>query len=723
MKLRSLVALLVMLPTALPSASAQEREATRTPTLAEYTSGSPSQLRPTSLRALQWLGDDYIYIQERNLILGTPGAKKAERTLLTQDELLALIGEGTKGNTAKYFSPFQVVGRDQRHLLITFSGKHYVLDPRTKQLTATFEQDTKREKTFDLAPTLEASAIIKDHNIYVTTSRGEEVQVTTDGSPTLVYGSSVHQNEFGIHGGLFWSPDGSQLAFYRMDQSMVAPYPIVHTNTRKATRQDLYYPMAGMPIHHVTVGVYNRTTGKTIYLNTGLPKEKYLTNITWSPEGKTIYIAEVNRQQNRMELKSYSAETGEPLQTLFVEENEKYIEPQHPLYFIPNRPNEFIWQTRRDGFSHLYRYTTSGKLLGQITKGDFEVISFLGFADGGKTLLYTSTEQSPINRVAYRIGIDGKGKKLLTPQPGWHIASASKSGKYLLDTFESLHDVRENRLVSTATGRDQRLYQSDDPEAGYITPEIILGTIKADDGKTDLHYRLIKPTNFDPTKKYPTIVYVYNGPHAQLVQNRFHAGSLGWDLYMATQGYVLFTVDGRGSDARGTAFEQVIHRHLGLHEMADQMRGVDFLKNLPYVDANRIGVYGWSYGGFMTTNLMLTHPETFKVGVAGGGVMDWSRYEAMYGERYMDTPQENPEGYKATNLALRAKDLQGRLLLIHGTIDPVVLWQHTQLFVEACVKAGTYPDYMIYPEHEHNVRGADRVHLNGVITRFFKDHL
>ena len=723
MKLRTLVTLLTMIPATLTGPQLTAQETRRTPTLEEYTSGAPSQLRPTSLRALQWLGNDYIYIEGTDLKIGTPGAKRTEHTLLNQDELLALIGEAKKDRPAKYFSPLQVVGREQNLLHITYAKKHHIIDPRTRELIATFEQDTKGEQEFVLSPTAKVAAVVKENNIYLAGLEPQQRQITRDGSPTLVYGRTVHQNEFGIHGGLFWSPDGSKLAFYRMDQSMVAPYPIVHTNVRKATRQDLYYPMAGMPIHHVTVGVYDLASGTTTYLQTGEPKEKYLTNISWAPDSKTLYIAEVNREQNHMELKSYSPQTGANLATLFVEEDEKYIEPQHPLHFIPGRPEEFIWQTRRDGYSHLYRYSTSGRLLGQITRGDYEVTDFLGFADGGKTLLYTSTEQSPINRVVYRIGIEGKGKKLLTPQAGWHVAQASLNGRYLLDTYEALHEVRQNRLVATATGKELTLYTSKDPVAGFETPEIVLGTITAADGKTPLHYRLIKPTHLDPSKKYPTIVYVYNGPHAQLVQNRFHAGSLGWDLYMATQGYVIFTVDGRGSAARGAAFEQVIHRQLGVNEMADQMQGVAFLKTLPYVDATRIGVYGWSYGGFMATNLLLTHPEVFKVGVAGGGVMDWSRYEAMYGERYMDTPQENPEGYKASNLTLRAKDLKGRLLLIHGTIDPVVLWQHTQLFVEACVKAGTYPDYMIYPEHEHNVRGADRVHLNATITRFFKDHL
>ena len=505
---------------------------------------------------------------------------------------------------------------------------------------------------------------------------------------------------------------------------MIAPYPLVHTDVRKATEEKLYYPMAGMPSHHVTLGVYDLASGKTVYIKTGEPKEKYLTNISWAPDGKTIYIAELNRDQNHMDLKAYDPKTGDYIKTLFSETNSKYIEPQWPMRFIPGRDREFVWQTRRDGYTHLYHYNVDGKLLGQITRGAWEVTDFLGFADGGKTLVYTSTQLSPIDRVVASVSLDGRKTKLLTPQEGWHVARLSRDGKYLLDTYESLKNPTEQRLVSVSTGKQiAKLYQPKDPEAGFINPEITFGKIKAADGVTDLYYRLLKPTNFDPSKKYPTIVYVYNGPHAQLVQNRFHAGCLGWDLYMATQGYVVFTVDGRGSAHRGADFEQVIHRHLGKNEMADQMKGVDFLKSLPYVDANRIGVAGWSYGGFMTTNLMLTYPEVFKVGVAGGAVTDWARYEVMYGERYMDSPQDNPEGYKETNLSLRAKDLKGRLMLIHGTIDPTVVWQHTQLFVEACVKAGTYPDYMIYPEHRHNVMGVDRVHLNYTMARYFFDHL
>jgi len=698
---------------------AQEQH--RSPTLEEYTLGSPKALRRTSLRSLRWLGSDYVYIDSTRLVIGTPTAAHPEKTLLSQDEFLAIIGEATKGAGAKYFTPFSVVDEG---LLIPFGKKHYLIDPQAKKQLAAFERAGRAEQAFALAPRAKHAVAVRDNNLFLLLPDGSSKQLTTDGTPTLVYGQSVHQNEFGIHGGLFWSPDGSRLAFYRMDQSMVTPYPLVHINTRKATEEKLYYPMAGMPSHHVTLGIYDVASGQTTYIKTGEPKEKYLTNISWAPDSKTVYIAEVNREQNHMDLKAYDPATGDYIKTLFSEHNDKYIEPQWPMRFIPGRDKEFVWQTRRDGYTHLYRYNVDGKLLGQITRGEWEITDFLGFADGGKTIVYSSTQLSPIDRVIASVSIDGRKTRILTPQAGWHVGQLSPDGKYLLDTYESLKNPTENRLLSAATGKPiATLYQSKDPEAGFINPEITFGTIKAADGVTDLHYRLLKPTNFDPAKKYPTIVYVYNGPHAQLVQNRFHAGCLGWDLYMATKGFVIFTVDGRGSAHRGAAFEQVIHRHLGKNEMADQMKGVDFLKSLPYVDADRIGVAGWSYGGFMTTNLMLTYPDVFKVGSAGGAVTDWARYEIMYGERYMDSPQENPEGYKETNLSLRAGNLKGRLLLIHGTIDPTVVWQHTQLFVDACVKAGTYPDYMIYPEHKHNVLGVDRVHLNYTMARYFMDHL
>ena len=721
MNIRTL-ALLAMATTTLAVTDLPAQEQHRSPSLEEYTLGSPKALRRTSLRSLRWLGSDYVYVDSTRLVLGSPTAAHPEKTLLTQDEFLAIIGEATKGAGAKYFAPFSVV--EGKLLSISFGKKHYLIDPQTKKQVAAFERVGRTEQAFELAPRAKHAVAVRDNNLFLLSSDGSSSQLTTDGSPTLVYGQSVHQNEFGISGGLFWSPDGSRLAFYRMDQSMVSAYPLVHTNVRKATEEKLYYPMAGMPSHHVTLGIYDVASGKTTYLKTGEPKEKYLTNISWAPDSKTIYIAEVNREQSHMDLKAYDPATGDYIKTLFSEHNDKYIEPQWPMRFIPGRDREFVWQTRRDGYTHLYRYNVDGKLLGQITRGAWEVTDFLGFADGGKTLVYTSTQLSPIDRVVASVSLDGRKTRLLTPQAGWHSAQLSADGKHLLDTYESLKNPTENRLVAVVSGKAlATLYQSKDPEADFINPEITFGTIKAADGVTDLHYRLLKPTNFDPAKKYPTIVYVYNGPHAQLVQNRFHAGCLGWDLYMATKGFVVFTVDGRGSAHRGAAFEQVIHRHLGKNEMADQMKGVDFLKSLPYVDADRIGVAGWSYGGFMTTNLMLTHPEVFKVGVAGGAVTDWARYEIMYGERYMDSPQENPEGYKETNLSLRAANLKGRLLLIHGTIDPTVVWQHTQLFVDACVKAGTYPDYMIYPEHKHNVLGVDRVHLNYTMARYFMDHL
>ena len=408
----------------------------KVPTLAELTSGSPDQLRPETIRALQWFGKDYIYIDYEGLMRAEVGAAKAPKLLMSQSELFSLLGEDAKARPAKYFLPFQLVGKDKGLLQLTYAKKHYVLDLKRRQLVSTFDQDTKGEQAFLLDPTAKRAAVVKGNNVYLAED-GQLKQLTTDGSATIVYGQTVHQNEFGISGGLFWSPDGEYLAFYRMDQQMVAPYPLVHINTRKATRQDLYYPMAGMPSHEVTLGVYELKTGKLSYMKTGMPRDKYLTNISWAPDSKEIYIAELNREQTRMELKAYSPSSGEALRTLFVEENAKYIEPQYPMRFVPGRPKEFIWQSRRDGYMHLYRYTTEGKLLGQITQGPWEVVDFLGFADEGQTLVYSSTQQSPTNRNIYRIGLDGQRQTLLTIELGWHQAQLSPDGNYLIDTFES----------------------------------------------------------------------------------------------------------------------------------------------------------------------------------------------------------------------------------------------------------------------------------------------
>jgi dipeptidyl-peptidase-4 len=248
-------------------------------------------------------------------------------------------------------------------------------------------------------------------------------------------------------------------------------------------------------------------------------------------------------------------------------------------------------------------------------------------------------------------------------------------------------------------------------------------TIKAADDKTDLYCRLIKPLNFDPSKKYPAIVYVYGGPHAQLVEDSWLGGTSLWDFYMAQKGYVIFTVDNRGSSNRGLEFENIIHRNLGITEMEDQLKGIEYLKNLGYVDMDRIGVTGWSYGGFMTISLMTHYPEVFKVGVAGGPVIDWKYYEVMYGERYMDTPDENPDGYEKTSLLNYAKELKGRLLIIHGAIDNTVVWQHSLTFLEECIKNKILVDYFVYPRHEHNVSGIDRLHLMRKITQYFDDYL
>lgn len=587
---------------------------------------------------------------------------------------------------------------------------------------------------YDFCPATNNLAFTEGNNVHILSPDGRNTIVTRETQDGIVCGQAVHQREFGITKGMFWSPKGSALAFYRMDERMVTAYPLVNIDTRCATPVPHKYPMAGMKSHEVTVGVYQVATGQTVWLETGLPKEKYLTNIAWSPDEKSIYIAELNREQNEMHLVRYSALTGKKEADLFTETDRCYVEPQHPVLFLPNDPDKFIWQSEADGYNHLYLYDTTGKELRKLTGGEWVVTKVLGFSKDGNKVIFEGTAPHPVSPNMQGTGMQryiwetdlrtGDIMNCLSWKVGVHRWLLSPSGEYAIDYVSSPSTPRDIDLIRVKDAKViSTLLSAPDPFKLYRMPQIKVGHILAADGKTRLNYRLTLPPDLDETKKYPTIVYVYGGPKVQLVTGDWQNGARGWDLYMAQRGYVMFTVDSRGSANRGHAFESVIHRNLGINEMADQVKGVEFLKSLSYVDTDRIGVHGWSYGGFMTTNLMLTYPEIFKVGVAGGPVIDWSNYEIMYGERYMDRPQDNPEGYKNANLKLKAGNLKGHLLMIHGDIDPVVVWQHSLGFLKACVEADTYPDYFVYPRHEHNVTGKDRPHLHEKITRYFDDYL
>ena len=563
----------------------------------------------------------------------------------------------------------------------------------------------------------------REHNIYVQTSVGSEPQrVTDDGNRQRVYGEAVHRNEFGINSGIFLSPDKSRFAFYRMDQSMVTDYPQVNTFERVATLEPDAYPMAGMKSHKVTVGVYDIASGKTVWLDLGDVTDRYFTNICWAPDGKTVYLFEVNRDQTDTSLDVYDATTGKKLRTLYTEHSDKYVEPQHPVAFLPWDAGKFILWSERDGYNHLYLYNTDGRLLRQLTQGKYVDQEIIGFCPKTKSVIIRSNELHPLQSNIFALSMNGK-RTLLDNGKGVHRGILSDDGTQLVDVYSTPDIPRSYDIINTVKKTRKEYFTAPDPWEGYAVPTYKSGSIKAADGVTDLYYRLVLPPDFDETKKYPTVVYVYGGPHAHNVDASWHWASRSWETYMAQKGYVLFILDNRGSENRGRDFEQATFRNLGQEEMKDQMKGVEFLKSLPYVDMDRLGVHGWSFGGFMTTSLMTTYPDVFKVGVAGGPVIDWKWYEVMYGERYMDTPESNPEGYARTSLLAKAKNLKGKLQIIIGMNDPTVVPQHALQFLDACIKAGTQPDFFVYPGEGHNMMGHSSVHLHERITQYFEDYL
>ncbi len=692
-----------------------------------------SKFYPERLWKLQWIPETetYSFIERRGnsqTLVVHDVAKDVSRDLFTTEELSTLL----KSETPIRVFPI-ISWLNANSFRFSIGSKYYRVNIAESKAEIKFTLPEKAsEITFN--DDFSACAFVLDHNLYYLMENGTQIQVTSDGKPGILYGQAVHRSEFGITKGLFWAPDDQKLAFYRMDETMVEDYPLVDISSQPASLRNIKYPMAGRASHHVTLGIFDPQKSTTIYMKTGEPKEQYLTSVTWSPKSDEVYIGLLNRDQNQLKLNSYSASTGILSTTLFEEADNEYVEPEHQLWFIPSDDNKFIWMSEREGFNHLYIYDTEGNLLRPLTTGNWEVEKILGFDDTENYLLIRGTGETTqefdkrdntknaTQRFTYLLDYELGGTTILDERLGTHSALLSSNGKYIIENFTSIDTPLETILWSSIGKRIKTLHEAKNPLDEYAVskPKIL----SIENGNSDLLYsRIIKPSSFDPSKKYPLLIYLYGGPHAQLVTNRFLAGAPLWMYWMAEQGYIIATIDNRGSANRGIEFEQSTFRQLGAVEMDDQKKFVEYLSDLPYVDNERMGIHGWSFGGFMTINMMLTFPGLFKVGAAGGPVCDWSMYEVMYTERYMDTPQTNEQGYKNANLVDRAKYLEDDLLVIHGTMDNVVVWQHSQSFVESCVDNEVQLDYFIYPGHEHNVRGKDRLHLMKKILYYIDDRI
>ena len=656
-----------------------------------------------TLPSFQWIPttDSYTYLNSYTKLM------KASVSNTKAVEIIS-IEEVNKVLNAKlnWFSGFE--WKDKTTFYVNDGFKFYSFNITSKtgkllyDLGETAENPTVQTTKENIAYTIE-------NNLFVYQPDGKKIAITENADKNIVSGQTYARSEFGINNGIFWSPKGSLLAFAQKDESEVADYPLLNINTTPGSLTSIKYPMAGQKSEKPRIGIYNFATKSTVFILPQGKTDDYLTNVAWTPDEKFVIIAEVNREQNHMWLNKYDASTGKLIKTLFEEKNDKWIEPEHPVFFPSETSNNFAWISERDGFNNIYYYDIEGKLIKQLTSNKFVVRNILTSINKGSEIVFTSTGENPLNTLFYSVSITGK-QRLLTPDQGTHTISISPDGKWIFDEYSNHSTPSKSILLSNNGKKSIVLLEAANKLVEYAIGETEIGSIK-NDGGTTLYTRLIKPSNFDPTKKYPVMVYVYGGPHAQMITNEWLDGSNLWMHWMAEQGYLVFTLDNRGSGERGFEFESVIHRQCGTAEMEDQLAGVKYLKSLPYVDGNRLAVHGWSYGGFMTTSLMLRNADVFKVGVAGGPVTDWKYYEAMYGERYMDKPEENPEGYKQASLMNHASKLKGDLLLIHGTVDDVVVLQHNYSLVKKFVELGIQMDYFPYPMHKHNVYGKDRVHL------------
>jgi len=613
-------------------------------------------------------------------------------------------------------------------LLLPQAEDLYLYHFSSRELTRLTE-DEAEERDPQFSPDGQQLSFLKNDNLQVLDVRTHTVrQLTEQGTDHLLIGRFdwVYEEEFGIRTGFIWSPDGRSIAYFQVDERATPEFPIVDFIPVHNAAEPMRYPKAGDVNSIVRIGVVPVDGDPvTTWMDIGEETDIYIPRIAWLPDGRTLAIQRLNRQQNRLDVLLADAATGASRIILTENAQGGWIELNDMWIFLKNEPM-FIWPSQRDGYLHLHLYQNDGQLVRQLTRGEWEVTSLDGVDEASGLVYFTGTEKDVLERHLYRINLDGTRLERLTHEDGTHSINMSPHGPYYIDTFSDTETPPGVSLFSADGKLKDVLLRNEMKELfekyELSAPEFF--TIPADDGEQIEAY-LIKPPHFDPARKYPVLIYAYGGPGSQIVSDIWSVGKGGlWHQLMAEKGYIIFGLDNRGTGNRGTEWMWKVYRNLGDYEVRDHVSGVRFLRTLPYVDVDRVGIWGWSYGGYTACMCLLKAPDHFQAGVAVAPVTDWRNYDTIYAERYMDTPANNPEGYKASSAISYADHLTGKLLLVHGSSDDNVHVANTMQLAKALQDKGRPFRLMIYPGKSHGIgSGETRVHLFNMITEFFLENL
>lgn len=606
---------------------------------------------------------------------------------------------------------------------------YYIFDFKTRELKRLSANDVKISNA-EFSPAGDKVTFTRDNNLYVVDLAKEtETAITNDGKYNQVINGStdwVYEEEFSFAKAWFWSPDGNKIAFYRFDETNVRQFFYTVWGASNYPDQIVYkYPKAGEVNASVKIGVYDLSSTETTWIHADENPDHYIVRVNWTNSSDRLALRKMNRLQNVQDLLVYSTKTKQ-LELLKKEENAAWIEENDALTFLSDG-SSFLYMSEEDGYNHLYYYTDNGKKSNQITKGAWDVTEVVGVNEKRKEIYFMSAEESPMERHLYKINFNGKGKKKLTTEKGMHSIAMSGDQQYYLDYYSSistplrvtLHDSNGKQLRVLEDNRvlNEILANEPLPKKEFITIQTRNGI--------SLNGYIIKPNDFDSTRKYPVLMYVYGGPGSQTVQNEFETDQRSlWHYYLVSKGFLIVSVDNRGTGARGADFKKVIYKNLGKVEIEDQIEAAKYLQTLSFVDADRIGIWGWSYGGFMSSLALTRGGDVFKTAIAVAPVIDWRYYDTIYTERYMQTPQLNPDGYRSASPIYEAANLKGNYLLIHGTGDDNVHFQNAVSMADALQQFNIPFETMFYPNRNHGIYGGQtRRHLYTLMTEFILENL